>query len=144
GYILEDIEQFKKMQADKTISLNEKQRLKEKEESDARDKARNEERLTRKEPNEKLYELTLRQLELPLQLIQKTNTTVAKASPPRVDWQEGKLTQPKATGAGVSTNSASVASAKVGLPSPGSSDGSETDEEKAAVPDVSLVEAEHI
>ena len=38
AYLREDIELFKKQQADKTISLNEKQRLKEKEELEARAK----------------------------------------------------------------------------------------------------------
>ena len=47
SYIRQDIEFFKKQQADKTISLNEQVRLKEKEEADARAKARDKERLAR-------------------------------------------------------------------------------------------------
>jgi carboxyl-terminal processing protease len=135
-YIVEDIEQFKKMQADKTISLNEKQRLKEKEEIDARDKARNQERLARKEANEKIYELTLRQVDqsgLP-PAVEKTNTVVAKVTP-----------QTGGTIAGAAgTNSASVTkvTGPAGTPAPDSQDA--TEEEKAPVPDVSLVEAEHI
>ncbi|HWW00248.1 MAG TPA: carboxy terminal-processing peptidase, partial [Candidatus Acidoferrum sp.] len=57
SYIREDIEFFKKQQADKTVSLNEQQRLKEKEEIDARNKARDKERLARVEPSETVYDL---------------------------------------------------------------------------------------
>ena len=56
AYVREDIELFKKHQADKTISLNEQQRLKEQEETEARQKARDKERLARPEPPEKVYE----------------------------------------------------------------------------------------
>lgn len=59
-YVREDIEQFKKHQADKSISLNEARRLKEKDEAKAREKARNQERLARNPPDAKVYELTLR------------------------------------------------------------------------------------
>ena len=65
AYVREDIELFKKRQADKTISLNERQRLKEQEENEARQKARDKERLTRPEPQEKVYEITLKQADLP-------------------------------------------------------------------------------
>ncbi len=65
AYLREDIELFKKQQADKTISLNEKERLKEKAEIDARQKARDKERKARKDPEEKVYELTLKIADLP-------------------------------------------------------------------------------
>lgn len=64
-YIREDIEQFRKLQADKTISLNEQERLKEIEANEAREKARNQERLARQVPEPTIYELTLKQVELP-------------------------------------------------------------------------------
>lgn len=75
-YIREDIEQFRKNEADKTVSLNEQQRLKEKEENDTRQKARDKERLARKEPNQTVYELSLRQTDLPglPPPVEKTNT----------------------------------------------------------------------
>jgi carboxyl-terminal processing protease len=81
-YIREDIEQFRKNQADKTISLNEAQRLKEKEEAEARQKARDKERLARKESNQKIFELALKQLDLPgLPLpVEKTNNLAAQNS----------------------------------------------------------------
>jgi carboxyl-terminal processing protease len=127
-YVREDIEQFKKMQADKTVSLNEKQRLKEKDEAEARQKVREKERLARKEPQEKVYELTLRQTELPL--VEKTNAAMAKLSNPR-----------RLNDSGTSTNSASVTP----RPSLGEGDAEEDlADDKTPPPDVDLVEAEHI
>jgi len=58
-YIRQDIGQFQKMQADKTASLNERERLKERQEADARQKTRNQERAARKTPDVKIYELTV-------------------------------------------------------------------------------------
>jgi len=79
-YIREDIEQFRKLQADKTISLNEKERLKEMEDNEAREKARNQERLARKATEPTVYELTLKQAALPglPAPTLKTNTPNAK------------------------------------------------------------------
>lgn len=64
-YVHEDIEEFRKQQADKSVSLNEKTRLKEKEELESRQKARERELRARKQPDEKVYELTLKQADLP-------------------------------------------------------------------------------
>jgi carboxyl-terminal processing protease len=74
-YIREDIEQFRKTQEDKTVSLKETERLKEKEEAEARQKARDKERLARKEADKKIYELALKQVDLPglPPPVQKTN-----------------------------------------------------------------------
>lgn len=82
AYVREDIEQFKKHQADKTISLNEQQRLKEQDEAEARQKARDKERLARPEPTEKVYELTLKLAALPglPPPVAKTNAAAAKLS----------------------------------------------------------------
>ncbi len=82
AYVREDIEQFKKAQADKTISLNEKTRLKEKAELDARNKAREKERLARAEPPEKIYDLTLKLAALPglPPPTVRTNSSLAKVS----------------------------------------------------------------
>ena len=126
AYIREDIELFRKNQEDKTISLNEKQRLKEKDEADARQKARDKERLARKEASEKVYELGLKQVELPglPPPLQKTNSSVAKAA--------------ANSGAGA-VNSASVA-AKART---GDADEEDEDEKPPAV-DATLEETEHI
>jgi carboxyl-terminal processing protease len=58
-YIRQDIDEFQKLQADKTASLNERERLKERQEADARQKTRDLERAARKAPDMKIYELTV-------------------------------------------------------------------------------------
>ncbi|HXD01039.1 MAG TPA: carboxy terminal-processing peptidase [Verrucomicrobiae bacterium] len=63
-YVREDIEQVKKLMGDETISLNEDQRLKEADQNEARQKAREEELKTRKWPDEKIYDISLAQAEL--------------------------------------------------------------------------------
>jgi carboxyl-terminal processing protease len=64
-YIRQDIDQFQKLQADKTASLNERERLKERQEADARQKARDQERAARKAPDVKIYELTVEKADEP-------------------------------------------------------------------------------
>jgi carboxyl-terminal processing protease len=130
AYVREDIELFRKNQADKTISLNEKQRLKEKDELEARQKARDQERLARKEPDRKIYELALKQLALPglPPPVEKTNAAA-------------KSFAGKAASFGTSTNSASVAP-KPPAP-PGELDEDEAEETPPAV-DAALEEAERI
>ena len=132
GYIREDIEFFKKQQEDKTVSLNEKVRLKEKEEVDARIKARDKERLSRAETPEKTYEITLKLAQQPglPPPDAKTNLTVAKIS------------GPKASGVPVAGTNSTVAAAKE--PSADGSLDGETDEEKPPVVDAALIESEHI
>jgi len=58
-YIQQDIEQFKKMQADQTVSLNEREQIKERLANQARQKARDKERETRKDSGVKIYEITV-------------------------------------------------------------------------------------
>jgi len=130
AYVREDIEQFKKHQADKTISLNESQRLKEKQESEARQKARDKELSARKEPDVKLYELTLHDVDQPglPAPVAKTNL-VAKAG-------EAKT----GTAAGVSTNA--TLAAQAARPADGEDD--EADEPKPTPVDFALEESEHI
>ena len=62
-YVREDIEQIKKLMGDKTISLNEQERLKEADENEARQEAREHELKTRKWPNERIYDIGLAQAE---------------------------------------------------------------------------------
>ena len=128
SYIREDIEYFKKQQADKTISLNEKQRLKEKEEIDARNKARDKERLARAEPSEKVYDLTLKLAALPglPPPTVKTNSTLAKISAP----------------AGLGTNT-TVAAATTPAWTPDAATEDELDD-KPPAQDPALDESEHI
>lgn len=130
SYIREDIDYYRKQQADKTVSLNEAERLKEKQDLDARLKARDKERATRPDPFEKVYELTLKQAALPglPAPLSKTNT-LAKVS----GGKDG-------TRAGVSTNGP-IASTQDGIPG---LHGEDPDEEKAPTFDAPLIEAEHI
>jgi carboxyl-terminal processing protease len=58
-YTRQDIDEFLKKQADRTASLNEHERVEERQEMDARQKQREAERATRKIPDVKVYELTL-------------------------------------------------------------------------------------
>jgi carboxyl-terminal processing protease len=64
-YIRQDIDEFSKLQADKTASLNEGECLKEFEEANARQKARDKERLARKATDVKFYELTVEKADQP-------------------------------------------------------------------------------
>ena len=58
-YLLEDIAEVKARQEDKSVSLNEAERLKEEEEQKAQLAARKEERLARVTNNDHIYELDL-------------------------------------------------------------------------------------
>lgn len=132
SYIREDIELYKKNHARKTISLNEKDRLKEKEELDARIKAREKERKARvatQEQQETVYEISLKQALLPglPAPVGKTNAVVAKTA------------ESPATG----TNDASAfreqgGDTALGLP------GDDDAEDKAPVVDASLSESERL
>ena len=59
AYINQDIEQFKKLQADKTASLNEHEQIKERETNQSRQTARDKERDARKPSDLKIYEITV-------------------------------------------------------------------------------------
>jgi carboxyl-terminal processing protease len=79
GFIREDIERYKKLLAEKSVSLNEAQRLKEKQEIDERNKARKKELAARPEPAGRVYEITLKHVEDPAGTlpppVSKTNHT---------------------------------------------------------------------
>jgi carboxyl-terminal processing protease len=64
-YLREDIEQYRKAIKDKTVSLNQEQRLKEKLENEARQEIRQAELKARPESGEKVYEISLKQADLP-------------------------------------------------------------------------------
>ena len=83
-YVRQDIEQVKKLMADKSASLNELQRLKEKEADDARVKAREQELKSRKQPDETVYEIGLKDVDLPglPPPVGKTNSALATATKP--------------------------------------------------------------
>jgi carboxyl-terminal processing protease len=64
-YLQEDIDQYRKLLADKTVSLNEEQRLKEKQETEAKNKVRQAELKARPELKETVYDITLKLAEQP-------------------------------------------------------------------------------
>jgi carboxyl-terminal processing protease len=89
AYLQEDIETYKKFLADKTVSLNEEARRKEKKENEERLERRRQERKSRPDPEEKVYELTLKQVELPGLPPPATRTNdVAKAEAPAVPAED--------------------------------------------------------
>jgi carboxyl-terminal processing protease len=120
SYVYEEIEKFRKQQEDKTISLNEQQRRKEMEEKTARDKARNKERLSRKEPDQKIYTITLKQADLP--------------GLPAPDQKTNSLAAKPIIMSGAGTNIAAVSSSAT----------AEQEDEVAPVADADLDEAERI
>jgi carboxyl-terminal processing protease len=65
AWVRQEIERFKKMQAEKSVSLNEAVRLKEKKENDDRSKARKKELAARPEPPGKIYDITLKLADQP-------------------------------------------------------------------------------
>jgi carboxyl-terminal processing protease len=128
GYVREDIDLFKKRQEDKTISLNEQQRLKEQDENEARQKARDKERLTRPEPQQKVYEITLKLADQPglPPPVARTNAALAKIS-----------AQSGAGPAGSPTNSATATT-------PSGDTGDDAESEKPPPTDAPMLEAERI
>jgi carboxyl-terminal processing protease len=64
-YVREDIDLFRKHLADKTVSLNEEERRREKKDNERRVEVRKEERSSRPKPSETVYEITLKQANLP-------------------------------------------------------------------------------
>jgi carboxyl-terminal processing protease len=137
AYVKEDIEQFKKAQADKTMSLNEKERLKEKEEAEARQKARDKERLARADTQEKVHELTLRQVNLPglPPPVEKTNASLSRVT--------------NRSGSGLSLVSTNSDSASVAATAPAIQPGDsnldeDSEDDKPPQVDAALVETEHI
>ena len=76
AYIMEDIQTYKDFLADRSVSLNEEVRRKEKAENEARAKARKEERKERSLPEEIVYEIKLKDVDL-AGLPQPVDTTVS-------------------------------------------------------------------
>lgn len=114
NYVREDIDLFRKAQADKTASLNEKQLLKEKDEAEARQKARDTERKARKKSEPKTIEIRLNELagkkaepaqsdndgkESPVSGLKTGNqtTNTPDASPKTADVEEKDTPAPDAT-----------------------------------------------
>ncbi len=106
AYIQEDIAEFVKDQADKSISLDETARLAEQKARRDRAETRRKERLSRKKSDEKVFEITLKNVDL-AQLqppVVKTNS-VALANEPAFDDAVGEV--------GIAANDADSASDQV-------------------------------
>jgi carboxyl-terminal processing protease len=65
AYLREDIAEFRKEQDDKSLSLNEAERRSEQDAQAARMEERKKERLSRKTPGEKIYEISLKNVDSP-------------------------------------------------------------------------------
>jgi C-terminal peptidase prc len=65
SFVREEMARYKKLQADKSASLNEAVRLKEKKETDDRGKFRKKELASRPEPIDKIYEIRLKDVDQP-------------------------------------------------------------------------------
>ncbi len=86
AYIRQDIERYKKNIAEKSVSLNEKVRLKEMEENKAIMDARKKERQARPEPDYKVYEVTLKNADKPGLIL--AGTKVEGEEPDRLTIEE--------------------------------------------------------
>jgi hypothetical protein len=103
AYLQDEIARFKKVQDDKAVSLNEAQRMKERQEADAKAEAWKKEAQARTEPNEKVILLTVAQAALP-------------GLPPPVGRTTARANTPHAAGSDL------PADASTGLDDPGSGD----------------------
>ncbi len=136
-YVREDIEKIKKLVADKTVSLNEQQRLTEKETDDVRARAREKELKSRKHPDETVYPITLKDADLPGLPPALKRTTVADGS------SSATNAAPATAASGDATNGADIA-AKAGADADEAA-AKPTDPDDAPPEDrAPLEEAEHI
>jgi carboxyl-terminal processing protease len=104
AYIQQDINEFRKDQADKSVSLNEAGRLVEQKVRTERAESRSKERLARKKSDEKVYEITLKNVDLPgLQppVVKPSSVAVVKPSDlddeadlPDMDSTDGQAPDP--------------------------------------------------
>jgi carboxyl-terminal processing protease len=98
-YLRDEIARFQKAVAEKSVSMNEEQRWKEKLEAEARVEARKKELRLRPEAKEKVYEVTLKNADLPgLQPLLKTNE-VAVAETPKLTPEDSDGTDTEAAAA---------------------------------------------
>ncbi len=89
-YVKEDIAQFQKLQADKTATINEHDALKERENNFLKSKARDAERTARPTDGVKVYDITVKNAELPGLTVAGAETNAAAADQPVA----GKKTPP--------------------------------------------------
>lgn len=162
AYILEDVERTKKLLADKSVSLNEEQRLKEKREAERREKQRQRERAARARPETIIYELPLKLADQPglPPPVQKTNTLAFATGTTRTITVRADITNSNAVTGTVSGVPLEVqpplptTSTNINLPAKSTAPADEkdqappqptsADEEKPVVPDAHLEETQRI
>jgi carboxyl-terminal processing protease len=118
-YVRQDIDMVKKLMGDQTISLNEQTRLKETEENEARQKARDTELKSRKWPDEKIYEIGLEQAEsngLPVPLVISNGAVVTNSTPQIATDAAGATTRAPDGDAMASVDDEVDATPKTGVP----------------------------
>lgn len=130
-YVREDIEHFKKTQADKSISLNEQQRLQEKAEAKARQKAREKERLARTPPEITVYELMLKNVDQP-------------GLPPPVARTNNLAAVDAKSSSDTTVDAAEIAAANLGEADDPEASDAEDEDAKGSAPDYVLEESQHI
>ncbi len=162
AYVREDIERFKKLLADKSVSLNEAARLKERQESEARLKARVQERAARGGPQDTIYDISLDQVDLPglpaplASTGKATNgvptqatassggpATTAATNAPSLQAQAAHPVPPAMSTAGANTNSSAATSATALAADHAAADDSDT-EDKTPTYDVGFEETKRI
>ncbi len=104
-YVRDEVERYKKVKEEKTVSMNEAERLREKAENEARVEARKKELRARPLPTYTTYDLTLKNILLPglpaptpkiptnsvAELKVKPTNTVVKVTPPKGDDEDGEV-----------------------------------------------------
>jgi carboxyl-terminal processing protease len=90
AYIQQDIDEFRKERTDKSVSLNQALRLADQKTRTERAETRNKERLSRKKTSEKVYEITLKNVDLAgLQPPAAKTNSIAAVKPPILDDEMG-------------------------------------------------------
>lgn len=102
AYLRSEIDRYKQAIAEKSVSLNEAQRVKEKNEADARSKARKKELSSRPEPPWKIYDITLKNVAesgLPSPTVKTNQLKKAEVDQKGLDKQKTSGVKKKANGA---------------------------------------------
>ena len=136
-YIHEDFDRYKKQLAEKSVSLNEEVRLKEKKEADDRAKARKKELAARPEPPGKIYDLTLKLTDapgLPAPTVRTNSASTTNALQKGIASLKGKKPAAK-----VEKGAAGTEPAAPSKPAKASSD-PDADEDETADADVPAVD----
>jgi carboxyl-terminal processing protease len=96
-YIQQDIAQFKKLQADKTVSLNEREQIKERLANQVRQKAREKEQAARRNSGLKIYDITVGDADKPglPPALGQTNAVALAGSTNKVDTAANKKSPPQ-------------------------------------------------